>query len=1341
MTCDPVTPLQLELPLNDPSVSWEDFEKFCVDFIHQLPKVKECHRYGKRGNKQEGIDIFADLDTGERCVFSCKQYQTFYPNDAEKAITAMTYTADYYILLLSCEATSGVRNKWCAKGPKRKVWDTCDIARKIRYDLSIDHAHRLIETHFGPEWRKHFLGIKGVKLFVSPKEFFRPLMDSKNLFNHVWSLVGRVEVLNELHEFVDSETHQVLLLSGRGGVGKTKLLQSFSENFAELHQEKMLWFVEEGVPITPESADELPTGPCVVVVDDAHRREDLSVLLTLAQKRSIKLLLSFRPYATERIRSMLMNAKFDSRKINGLETIKILSKEELKELALQVLGSEYAHFADQLVGVSRDSPLVTVVGGRLLVEKGIDPRLLERDEEFQRAVLDKFQDFLIEGVGEQIEPDLCRKLLNLIAAVSPIRPSEIEFQHVAAAFLDIDPPELMRLLDILENSGLLLRRGYALRITPDVLSDHILHKACLNARGESTGYARFVFETFKATSLAQMLNNLAELDWRIRQVGSKETDLIADVWRSITDEFQIATNFKRCEILSFLEEVAYYQPERTLKLVEFAMRNPATTPEDGTFSGIYEFDHGNVLGKLPRLLKYISFTLDYLPRCCDLLWELGKDDTRELNQTPEHGIRILGDLASYDIDKPIIFNQIVLDAVGKWLKKPDVRNHFHSPLEILDSFFGICGKSHRSDRYKIILTPFLVSRESVQPVYKHALELLEGCTNSDQPKVVIHAINILNNIIINIIFCSREYSDDVLAQWAPEGLKVLDIVESLANRNTNPLVQLKIMNAINWIADFDPSVEVKAKMKTRSQQIIDSISNTYELCLTQVLCNSYRPPNTKRKNIEDVRRNSIKLNREIAKEFLTIHQEASEGVDDLNNRLQAIKDVGIDPYPGAFLYEISEMNPNYAADICEIIIDAPRIPIATYLDSFLCSTRLINIDRALDIARRVIDTKDVNLCCAVARVHSYGIWASAPLPDDFELVKQLIVHHDIGVRILAIRSLGILAHFERLNGFNIKLKAYICDEAEQSEIVRTFCDIDLNLRKVVIKSLDIFALTENRFGIDIALNFVDVGDNAELAEELCSIFDIKRGILLDDLTDDQLHALIQKFEYSQRIEGYSISHLLSYSTKRMPYSVLQLLLNRIKLIEECSGTKRFDYNPLPIMGFDKDVLKGFKESAEYENILRRICEFALEHKRNPWISSLFKASSNFDPASLEILNEWIESQEYIKIEATRNLLKDVPSNFIFEQVAFISYLLERAYDIGDECYRNVCNDLHNSVIKGGCIRPHGEPSQKDIKIREQASNVLEQLSLGSPVHSFYNSMKEYAEMSIKRDLIRDEEFD
>ena len=62
-----------------------------------------------------------------------------------------------------------------------------------------------------------------------------------------------------------------------------------------------------------------------------------------------------------------------------------------------------------------------------------------------------------------------------------------------------------------------------------------------------------------------------------------------------------------------------YQPEKTLELVEYAIRNPATASEDPEWSKVYKFTHSDVLRKLPTLLRRISYTVDFIPRCFSLL--------------------------------------------------------------------------------------------------------------------------------------------------------------------------------------------------------------------------------------------------------------------------------------------------------------------------------------------------------------------------------------------------------------------------------------------------------------------------------------------------------------------------------------------------------------------------------------------------------------------------------------------------------------------------------------------------------------------------------------------------
>ncbi|MBW4493876.1 MAG: hypothetical protein KME26_12480 [Oscillatoria princeps RMCB-10] len=675
MVLPPATPRPDRLPLNDPNFPWERFESFCSDLIARIPAiVKECHRYGKQGNSQKGIDIFADSESGERWAFQCRQYDKYTKSQTQETIKSAKYPASRYILLLSCEATTTVRNE-VGKHPNWDVWDVNDISQKVR-KLPVESARYLIYTHFGTAWRTEFLGGSGLTTFVSSENFFRPLLNANNLFNHTWSFVGRADLTEKLQKFVELDQKRVAILPGRGGIGKTKLLHAFAGDFSNRHPKLELRFWMEGAPITGESLDELPAAPCVIVVDDAHRREDLRTLFSAVQQRhqelKLKLVLSCRPQGINRLSSLLTQAGFDSREIEEFKELKELSREDVKALACQALGSEFAYLADSLAAFTWDCPLITVVGGRLVADKKISPQLLERDKGFQKTVLTRFTEVRLGQVSDLIDRERCQSLLKLIAAAAPICPDNEPFQQAAAEFLGVERPVLVKDIDILEESGVLIRRGDTLQITPDVLSDHILHEACLTARGKPTGYAQQVFEKFKSLTIVpnHVLPNLAELDWRIRHASGEETDVLTDIWQTITEQFRNASHSDRDYLLHLLTKVAEYQPKRMLELVEFAMRNPATTTslEDDWLPRSQQWTHADVLSQLPELLRRISYTPDYRTRCWDLLWELGRHESPEVNNYPGDAIQTLIDFEKYDLDKSRELNQAVWEEFPRWLK-------------------------------------------------------------------------------------------------------------------------------------------------------------------------------------------------------------------------------------------------------------------------------------------------------------------------------------------------------------------------------------------------------------------------------------------------------------------------------------------------------------------------------------------------------------------------------------------------------------------------------------------------------------------------------------------------
>ena len=832
----PVVPSPESLPLNDPNLPWERFEAFCEGLISSLPGVKETHRYGRSGSRQRGIDIFADLDSGDRWAFQCRQWKKFTKTDATRTIRETTYPANRFILTLSRQATSGVRDA-CDGHPNWDVWDVGDISRKVR-EMELFSAARLVEGHFGPAWRKAFLSLPGLTPFVAPTEFFRPFLNGLALFNHTWQLVGRSDHIREVHEFIRSQQQNVAILAGRGGIGKSKILHALAESFDAEQKGMSLWFMTEGVPLTQDGADHLPYEPCVVVVDDAHRRGDLLALLALSRQRphAIKLMLSCRPQSVGYVKSQVTQGGFDVHEVVDLTNVKELSRAEVTTLGRQALGAEFEHLAEQLTEATWDCPLVTVVGGQLLAQRAIPPALLERDEEFRDTVLARFRDVLVGEVGDRVDPKLCKSLLNLISAIQPIRLDNEEALDFEAYFLGIGRPRLLLSLGVLEEVGVLLRRGNTLRIVPDVLADHILHQVSVTPQGQKTGYADTVFHQFASLCPTEVLRNLSELDWRLRQSESQSSDLLNDVWRSIEQGFQDASNSVRCRILGMLEDIAVHQPKKTLELVEFAIRNPATTAEDPEWSRVFQFTHSDVLRELPTLLRQTSYTLDFIPRCFSLLWELGRDDARELNPNPDHAIRVLADLASYDIGKPFAVSHLMLDALEKLFEDPRSHEHLHSPLDILDPMLAKTGHSTRSEGHSLFFRPFSLKDEDVKSIRQRSLSLVVNCLYSKDLRVSLRALQSLESALREPVGdFEMKISDEDREQWRPEQLEILTHIGDLARRSTEPVVLLRIKGMLWWHRSYSASEVVRGM----ADAIVSSMPESFELSLTQELMDPF----------------------------------------------------------------------------------------------------------------------------------------------------------------------------------------------------------------------------------------------------------------------------------------------------------------------------------------------------------------------------------------------------------------------------------------------------------------------------------------------------------------------
>lgn len=79
----------------------------------------------------------------------------------------------------------------------------------------------------------------------------------------------------------------IAILPGRGGIGKSKVLQEFGKALDADRRTPVARFVVEGASVIG-NLNGLPAQECVIIADDSHRRDDLPSLLALVRQDNQK---------------------------------------------------------------------------------------------------------------------------------------------------------------------------------------------------------------------------------------------------------------------------------------------------------------------------------------------------------------------------------------------------------------------------------------------------------------------------------------------------------------------------------------------------------------------------------------------------------------------------------------------------------------------------------------------------------------------------------------------------------------------------------------------------------------------------------------------------------------------------------------------------------------------------------------------------------------------------------------------------------------------------------------------------------------------------------------------
>ena len=231
--------------------------------------------------------------------------------------------------------------------------------------------------------------------------------------------------------------------------------------------------------------------------------------------------------------------------------LKELTRDESRELAKEVLGSDFEAFAPHLAEIGSNSPLVIVAGGRLIASRKINPSTLTTIDEFRSTIFDwLLADMNLKGAHFPIDPPCGYKcfISSRLSDRSTSKPMISRSQRERSS--TSPSTRFLGSIDELASVGIVTPRSKPVRIIPDVLSDYLLEDHCINSVGRSTLYADRVYKHFGSHSLQNLMRNLSELDWRRGLSGETGLNLLNSIWADIHQRFRAGDEYIRKDILA-----------------------------------------------------------------------------------------------------------------------------------------------------------------------------------------------------------------------------------------------------------------------------------------------------------------------------------------------------------------------------------------------------------------------------------------------------------------------------------------------------------------------------------------------------------------------------------------------------------------------------------------------------------------------------------------------------------------------------------------------------------------------------------------------------------------------
>ncbi|MEH2499855.1 transcriptional regulator with XRE-family HTH domain [Bradyrhizobium sp. AZCC 1678] len=1267
----PTVVASFDKPFPVDALSPETFERLCAYLVQRMHPDAEIHLAGGRGHTQDGTDVLMTLPDGTKYSFQCKRTEEFGPQKVHAAIAKHTIKANKKILVLSRVASPQTREALTMhKG--WALWDKDDLSLKIRALDKVDQL-ALVDTFFAGR-RFELLGISEEGVWETSAEFFAAFQSETALFNHTWKLVGRTEPLQELVNYLDEDKTRIVFLIGSGGSGKSRVLKDAIETYEASHKGTRVRFLARTAEATKRSLEELGETPSLLVVDDAHDRSDLPILFQHAATTDhTKLVLALRPYGLDHLKAQASNYSL----IEMVRDVKLasLSKTDAETLAKQVLKKENGPLeaAKDIANLTYDCPLATVVGAQIVARDKKQFDLAKNEDAFRSTLFGRFENVIAGELGQKSDGEPIKKLLGAISLFQPFYLDDPQLLKLIQELEGIAPHDTSRLFKLLIDAGVLFKRGAKYRLSPDVLADYVIEAACVGVGRQSTGYAETAFDLAGDRLADNLLLNLGKLDWRLSNGDASNSDLLNGVWRKLKPRSDYQDPHIRA-----VEGVAYYQPLRAIEFGEALIRR------------------GEFTSQLSTLFKYAAFNLSYLERACSALWELGKDDRRELHSHPNHPIRTLAELCEVAPNKPLIFNEKIVEFALQLADDPTAWNAHYTPLDVLKAIFQTEGHTTESKNHTVTFKPFTVAAKAVASLRKRAVTTTIALLGSPNIRVATKAAEALGHALhYPRGMFNAKVDKSLYDEWTAIFCETMGEIERAVRSHAyDPLVLVGLVKAISWHDQYSNTATSKPAKKLK-KLLTASLDYRVFATLSDGYGMEFRRFNPKTHEAE-----WDKYLKSLASELIAKFALGEDLRQFIAEQLEHIRaaNPNASASPHVLYGALLRASPTLPEATIAEALQNPVSPTARFVGDALLTLWLKDVSAGRSKMQQLLRCSNPDLHASVGRaIQGISLAQRAYGPEEADALEQLLSsEHEWTVYsgIHALRSLS-----------------------------RANAEDALRLARRT-----------------------NVGATPRLADELLCLFGFGEELPFHLLSEADVKLFFDKLMAIPKLDGHWTEVFLSNASKSFPDLTLDFLIARI---EKAVSTNSWNYRPTNHGPYVHVPLK-LREAPNYGALLAKTVQWISNARYekdqrvlfNYRARELFEAAfGEFDEEVVAFLARWSETADEAGFKIMSNLLEEAPHTFVFTHKDFVFKLMSRAKRVGDKALEYVGSALFSASVGGMRQGTAGEPFPRDVETKESAEQILATLSKFSPVYELYDSLLKNAQGEIARSLREREEFE